>query len=336
MRSRAPPALSAGAATPGAKLGDGTTADSPIPVEVKGLGAGVTAVAAGSDHACAVLYSGGIDCWGANDAGQLGDGTSTDSAVPVTVSGLAAGVTAVAVGERHTCALLNSGGVECRGTQLGELGTEPSILGASTTPVGVSGLGFDVTQLVAGWYHTCALTGAGAVKCWGDNSDAQLGDGNGGYGKYSATPVDVPGLQGGVKALAAGDEHTCALTTAGGLKCWPLLNPTQTPVDVPGLTGVVLAVALGGFHSCAVMAGGGVKCWGSSNDQGELGSPSDGKTPADVAGLANVQAVAAGEGPDLCALTTVGRVMCWGGNLSGELGGRYLRLDSCRGRHGRS
>ncbi|MGH7893161.1 MAG: hypothetical protein ACREQL_00750, partial [Candidatus Binatia bacterium] len=200
------------------QLGDGTQTPRLTAVDVSGLMSGVTAVAVGSYHTCALTSAGGVRCWGDNTFGQLGDGTTaTPRLTAVDVSGLTSGVTAVAAGSYHTCALTSAGGVKCWGYNgNGQLGD-----GTTTTPrvtaVDVSGLTSGVTAVAAGIYHTCALTNAGGVKCWGYNGDGELGDGT---QTPALTPIDVSGLTSGVTALAAGDLHTCALTSAGGIKAW--------------------------------------------------------------------------------------------------------------------
>ena len=301
------------------QLGDGTGGSfgdrSTTPVDVSGLTSGVAAVSAGFVHTCALTTAGGLKCWGRNDTGRLGDGTTTNRITPVDVSGLASGVAAVSAGGGHTCALTTAGGLKWWGS------------GFADTPMDVTGLTSGVAAVSVGGSHTCALTTAGGLKCWGRNKRGQLGDGT---ATDRATPVDVVGLTGGVAAVSAGSEHTCALTTAGGLKCWGRnggalgdgTNPDRTaPVDVSGLTSGVAAVAAGSAHTCAVTTVSGLKCWGS-NASGQLGDGTGGGiriTPVGVVGLTNgVAAVSAGG--HTCALTTAGGLKCWGRNFEGEVG----------------
>jgi len=308
------------------QLGDGTTTDRLTPVDVPGLASGVTALAAGENHTCALTTAGGVKCWGENYYGQLGDGTTDHQTTPVAVSGLDSGITAITAGDMHTCALTAAGGVKCWGNNgSGQLGD-----GTATnrwTPVDVGDLS-GVTAITAGWYHTCALTTAGGVKCWGHNGYGQLGDGT---ATDQWTPVAVSGLDSGVTAIAAGGAHTCALTTAGGVKCWGYNNYGQlgdgtttdqwTPVAVSGLASDVTTIAAGGSRTCALTTAGGVKCWGYNN-YGQLGdgTTTDQWTPVAVSGLASgVTAIVVG-GSHTCALTTAGGVKCWGYNEYGQLG----------------
>jgi hypothetical protein len=174
------------------------------------------AIAAASGHTCALTSAGGVKCWGSNYFGQLGDGTTTDRHTPVDVSGLQSGVAALAAGFGHTCALTSAGGVTCLGwNAYGQLGDGTTI--ERHTPVDVSGLQSGVAALAAGDFHTCALTSAGGVKCWGRNEYGQLGDGT---TTDRNIPVAVSGLASGVVALAAGEAHTCAVTNDGGVQCW--------------------------------------------------------------------------------------------------------------------
>jgi RHS repeat-associated protein len=289
--------------------------------------ANVAKVVTGGNHTCALTSVGGVKCWGYNGYGELGDNSTTNRLTPVDVTGLARGVIAIAAGEIHTCALTTVGGVKCWGRNTyGQLGDNSTT--SRLTPVDVTGLASGVTAISAGHDHTCALTTAGGVKCWGRNTYGQLGDNS---ATTRLTPVDVTGLASGVMTIAAGIYHTCALTTAGGVKCWGENGVGQlgdnstttrlTPVDVTGLASGVTAIAAGTGHTCALTTAGGAKCWGH-NGYGELGdnSTTSSLTPVDVAGLASgVTAISTG-GYHTCALTTAGGTKCWGYNQYGQLG----------------
>ena len=225
------------------QLGDTTTDDSSVPVDVEGLTSGVAAIAAGWGHSCAITDAGALKCWGKNDYGQLGDGTLRDHRHPVDVVGLSSGVVAVSLGTEHTCALTDDGAVKCWGyNQHGTVGD--GTLQFRRVPRDVVGLSSGVASIVAGGNHSCAVTDAGAVKCWGYNQHGQLGNGT---RHQSRVPVDVVGLSSGMTAVSAGFAHTCASTFEGEIRCWgqnqygPLGDGTKhdrrQPVDVIGFVG---------------------------------------------------------------------------------------------------
>ena len=263
----------------GTRLGDGRGLDRYTPGFVKGLQSGAIAVVSGNLHVCAITKAGGVKCWGENGFGQLGDGTRTQRLAPVAVRGLKSGVIAIAAGGTHTCALTKAGLVKCWGHndhgQLGDGTTKDRL--APVTVKKLAGIVFIATS--SGYFQTCAVTKAGVPLCWGDNERGQLGDGT---TTDRHTPIRVIGLAGGVKAIALGGLHTCALSNSGNVKCWgynfhgQLGNDDDnrkdqsvpTPVHPPV---AATALSAGGADSCAFTTAGGVKCWGY-NDQGQLGT----------------------------------------------------------------
>jgi alpha-tubulin suppressor-like RCC1 family protein len=256
------------------QIGDGTTVGSrALPTDVTGLSSAIKAVAVGFYHTCALTTTGGVQCWGYNNNGQVGDGTTTDRAVPTNVVGMASGVAAITAGGYHTCALLLTGGVQC-------WGDDPD----RPVPTNVTGLGSVATAIAVGGSHSCAVLTAGGVQCWGINNLGQLGDGTVSDFNSASTflaPVSVSGLTARAVAIAAGNSHTCALLSDGGVQCWGMNSYGQlgdgNTTDVhgaavrPGLASTATAVTTGSAHTCALLStGGGMQCWGY-NEYGQLG-----------------------------------------------------------------
>jgi alpha-tubulin suppressor-like RCC1 family protein len=326
------------------QLGFGTStrvdAPNPWPTTVAGL-SGVTQIATGNSHTCALRNDGTVACFGSNFHGELGNTTNTEVAVanptPTTVAGLS-GVTQIATGGTHTCALRNDGTVACFGSNYyGELGTPspPATAATNPAPITVAGLS-GVTQIAAGDSQTCALRNDGTVACFGRNTYGQLGNtSNNGTLNANPTPTTVDGLT-GVTAIAVGTSHTCAARNDGTVACFgnnhygqlgnTTNNGTDTanpvPTAVAGLS-TVTGIAAGFAQTCALRSDGTVWCFGS-NAYGELGNSTNSgtvtpnPTPTAAAGLSGVTQVAASF-VHSCALSG-GTVACVGSNRYGELG----------------
>ena len=317
-----------------------------LPITVTGLGMG-------DSHTCAPTSAGAVYCWGANYNGQLGNGSTTNSAIPVAVSG-GLSFTAVAADGGHTCGLTSAGAAYCWGDDYyGQLGDGSFTTTPRLTPVAVSGsLSFSAVAAGGSLFvgnstygavqesHTCGLTGTGTAYCWGDNDHGELGTG-------STTPSPTPlAVSGGLRfsAIVAGPIHSCGLTAGGAAYCWgangygqlgdgSTTTPRLIPVAVSG--GLTFsALAAGGVfcsgpnpcppgytsHTCGLASDGAAYCWGN-NFYGELGdgSTTDRSTPVPVSGGLRFQGLAAGY-EHTCGLTNSGAAYCWGRNVYGQLG----------------
>ena len=227
------------------QLGSGTWDNTSPAVNVKGLTSGVTAITSGIMHSCALLSSGSVKCWGANNYGQLGDGTTSNRNEPAQVSGLTSGVVSISGGYEHTCAVLTNGEAKCWGRNgYGELGDGTTTHKNVPTSVKVDGQPISgIASISGGLRHTCAITTGGAAKCWGYNALASLGNGT---LTDSLTPVNVVGLDSGVLSIDAGKGFaTCATVTGSSVKCWGhswagnvgdgFTTDRSSPVNVVGL-----------------------------------------------------------------------------------------------------
>lgn len=278
----------------------------------------------------------------------IGDGreASQRRTLRVPVVALLAGVmsfTAVGAASARTGVVLNIKATPASGSPTTTFNIQGTVASAGRTPSGTVTFFVDgvsagtvtldpasavlpngVVQVGAGDGFTCVLTSAGAVLCWGDNSYGQLG--RGASVGAPLVPSVVLGLSSGVKAIAVGQYHVCALTTDGAVKCWGyggngvIGDNTGTSRDAPssviGLFAGVEAITAGSSISCALTASKGVKCWGAS--------PGDGNgvsyVPVDVTGLTTGVASIASGTDHTCAVLETGAVKCWGGNSFGEVG----------------
>jgi alpha-tubulin suppressor-like RCC1 family protein len=295
-------------------------------VAVKGITT-ATSFSAGFLHTCALLVGGGVECWGYNRNGELGNGAVTNHSpfaitAPVQVTGIA-NATSISSGGFHTCALLQGGSVECWGFNfVGQLGN--NVMVDTPAPVQVAGVG-NVASISSGGFHSCALLQGGSVECWGDNEFGQLGNG---ATTDSAIPVAVNALA-DATSVSAGFSHTCALLLDGTADCWGNNQNGQlgdgttisspVPVKVLGINDAV-AIRVGGFHTCALLRGGAVECWGE-NAFGQLGNGTTtaSSIPVAVRRIASATSISTGY-RNTCALVPNGKVECWGDNGVGQLG----------------
>eukprot|EP00798_Chlamydomonas_sp_ICE-L_P016189 gene16189-22351_t len=270
-----------------------------------GTGRTATAVAIGESHSCVLQDNGAVKCWGYDGFGQLGfydrdkhsfalDDLSGSPAVDL---GTGRTATAIAVGNTHSCAILDNGAVVCWGLNNdGQMGQQADSFG-DIVPVNL-GTGRTATAIAAGESHTCALLKDGDVKCWGKNRDGQLGLGNnvstGGFGATIVMGDDLPAVDLGtdrkVVAITAGAAHTCALLDKGEVKCWGSNDAGQLglggivsrgddvnemgdtlPVVDLGTGRTATAINTGDYHTCALLDDSSMKCWGK-NDGGQLGN----------------------------------------------------------------
>lgn len=286
----------------------------------------------GGYHTCAFRSNGSIWCWGGNNKGQLGLGNTTARSTPQPLTTLASGVTALAAGELHTCALKTDGSVWCWGeNEFGQLGD--GTLTQRNAPTAVDALSSDVTALAAGYKFTCALKTDGSAWCWGLNSSGQLGDGT---TVNRSVPTAVSGLSSGVTAMAGGWTHACALKADGSVWCWGVNahgqvgDGTQTqrliPVAVNGLGSGVASLSAGSEFNCVRKTDGSVWCWGRG-DGGQLGNTptNDSWVPLAVTGLDSVAVVTVGYS-HACVLKNDDSVWCWGNNQFGQLGDGTVTL----------
>ncbi len=344
-----------------------------LPTVNLGTGLISTHIAAGNGHTVVRFSTGEVKCWGDNGSGRLGYGDAEDrgdepgemgdNLQPVEL-GTGRYAVQVAAGAAHTVVILNDGSVKCWGqNNYGQLGIESNLSIGDDPGEMVDDDSYDailtggpVKQVAAGLYHTVALFYSGTVKCWGNNSNGQLGYGD------TEDRGDEPGEMGAAlltvdlgagrtaEQIAAGGNFTVALLDNGALKCWGQNNygqlgygDTEDRGDEPGEMGNSLPIVnLGtGRYAIQVNAGlshtltllnadGLVKCWGTnSNGQlgygdmeyrgDEAGEMGNNLPLVDVGIITPLRHIAGGNYHTILVFGD-GRVKCWGDNNRGQLG----------------
>lgn len=283
--------------------------------------AGVVDIVAGDSHTCVLMSGGTVKCWGFNNVGQLGDGTTTNRTTPVDVVRLGA-VSAITAGSSHTCVMETDGSVKCWGANgLGELGDGTTT--ARSQPLRVANLGGPAVAISAGGNHTCALLALGVLRCWGANYSSQLGTGSQSPGVY-LTPVTANVGSGTVMQVAAGRSYTCVLLDTGGVRCWGsngngelglgfVSGPNPQPQTPTGLSSGVIRIVVRNYSACALLDTGALLCWGP-NDYGQVGTGSVSSresAPRQVISLTLTVIDFDVSGWRSCAITAE-RLLCWG------------------------
>ena len=289
-------------------------------------------VTASTSHACATTNT-AIQCWGENANGALGIGTTVPPVSPVPVRVVTPfPITDLTSGYAHTCGL--SGGTAfCWGLNAFAALGNGAIGGVQATPLPPQTGGVSFSKIAAGGYHTCGLTAQGEAWCWGWNAEGQTGIGSAGSPVILPQRVQDGGLR--FTDIAAGESHTCALTTAGAAYCWggnargelgsdPAIVGAMvpTPIAVPG--GTAFARIDGGLvHTCALDQTLRAWCWGDRT-RGQVG---DGLADATIApptmvapGVQFLRLSVGGETTCGIAVSANHTVYCWGRGDLGSLG----------------
>lgn len=317
------------------QLGTGDTIDRVAPGALARVAGAVQRVTSGGTFTCAILANQTLQCWGANDQGQLGQGDVTGRLTPASVP-LPDLVQQVVAGSTHTCALLVNGSVACFGrNSYGQLGYGDTIQRRS--PSGWVVTTAQVTQLASGDNHVCALLVTGNLTCWGHNDRGQIGN-DGTSDQLSPASVGFSAAT-NITAVSCGGSYSCALLSNGSLRCWGDNSYGQlgrsfgsaTYLAVPPAVDIPLfnvsTFSTGYRHACAIVKNGSVYCWGSnSNAQLGCGSKcsisSNYVTPVGPLSILGAIAIRASTYYHTCAVvhTIPHALSCFGDGLEGQLG----------------
>jgi alpha-tubulin suppressor-like RCC1 family protein len=315
-------------ANPTGEDGTGDTSQHYTPAQVGSLRTWTSVTQADpifGTSACGIA-GGNLYCWGLNGNGQLGLGNTTQYTSPQQVTTPSTTWTAVSSGGFDTCGITTAGALYCWGINgNGQLGLGNTT--QYTSPQQVTSPSTTWTAVSTNGYATCGITTAGALYCWGNNNQGELGLGN--YTQYT-TPQQVTSPSTTWTVISQGDGATCGITTGGALYCWGTsvgIN-SSSPQQVGSLTNwTAISIDNDGSNpadACGI-AGGKLYCWGVNSDgEDGLGNTTQYTTPQQVGSLTNWTAVSQG-GTDTCGIAG-GALYCWGWNHFYEDGlGNYTQ-----------
>lgn len=287
------------------------------------VGAGATGVSAGGQVSCSTDGSGIATCRGANQFGQLGDGTTTGRSTPAPVKGT--DWKSISTSGATTCGIKTGGALWCWGlNNFAQLGINTS--SPRTKPVEVAP-GQTWKQVATSWFNTCAIDTAGALYCWGQNLRGAAGIGR--TSRYVGTPQPIGSSADGWVDVSSGGWHTCAVRGDATMWCWGQNSFGQVGSGKEGIQAAPVQVGAGSSwlkvstswgHTCGVTTTGEMWCWGLNKDgQIGVGTRDDVWSPQRVAPGILWTAVAAGDA-NTCGLDSAGQAWCWGGNRYSQLG----------------
>ena len=287
------------------------------------VGEGATGVSAGGQVSCSTDGGGIATCRGANQYGQLGDGTTTGRSTPAPVKGT--GWKTISTSGATTCGIKTDGTLWCWGlNNFAQLGVNTS--SPRTKPVQVAP-GQVWKQVATSWFNTCAIDTTGALYCWGQNLRGAAGVGR--TSRYVGTPQLIGSPTDGWVDVSSGGWHTCAVRGDGSLWCWGQNSFGQVGTGKDGIQAAPAQIGTGSSwmkvstswgHTCGVTTTGELWCWGLNKD-GQIGNGTrdDAWAPQRVAPGTVWTTVAAGDA-NTCALDSSGQAWCWGGNRYSQLG----------------
>ncbi len=291
----------------------------------------IKSITGGGSHTCGLLNNGSVVCWGSNNYGQIGNGSSGGYALNPVFVNTTESFVSIAAGGSHTCGLLTNGSMMCWGNNdygqigNGSKGTALNLVLVNSTESFVS--------IAAGAAHTCGLLNNGSMMCWGQNNDGQIGDGSSWEDRLN--PVFVNTTESFV-SIDTGYSHTCGVLNNGSAMCWgsndygTIGDGTTTQRNNPvfvNTTESFVSMGEGEHHTCGLLNNGSAMCWGG-NIQGQIGdgSGTNRLNPVFVNTTESFVSIGVG-GSHTCGVLNNGSAMCWEIIYLDRLGMVVVQID---------